>query len=532
MQVNTPMSLSPLFSHSPAFFLFKPLRYPGPVPSLLLLLSVFLCLGCYENSCAMAAETPPRTASSVPADGKNLTEDNAAVAPSFQTMLNKVAFGAMRLRLEFQLQRAASLAAHAPFFRFLPGRLDTAWEPLLERLATDGFDRREMEGLFASLGPESYTPAFMAAKIFELHGVPGIGIRRDTVPSPEPPPGFVPLVPDITVGSCLEFMTAYADAIADIEERHGVRADTILAVLLVETGLGLVTGDDIALRSLASMAATDTPERLGSHKNSGQAKRLNARTLAATLKTKSDWAYKEVKALIAYGKEQNIDISRLPGSIYGAVGLCQFMPSNIAPLAVDGDRDGKIDLFSPVDAMYSVANYLESNGWRAAKTEGQRSAVIRTYNNDGYYVSCVLGSSGILARERGKSVSQKQRHGQHRLCPLRQTGPQLAPYPLRAAKSQGGIPRKLPGPDAITAIPQAKKMTGGEVALPPVASFKKSFIPQSASSSPDIRRVLPQNPCYCRQTSPQASVGCPCCRCCAPRRYLAAPPLPGKRPPG
>ena len=54
--------------------------------------------------------------------------------------------------------------------------LDPAWDALLERLEAEGFARGKMEELFARLGPSSYSPAFMAAKIAELYGVSGIGI--------------------------------------------------------------------------------------------------------------------------------------------------------------------------------------------------------------------------------------------------------------------------------------------------------------------------------------------------------------------
>jgi membrane-bound lytic murein transglycosylase B len=52
------------------------------------------------------------------------------------------------------------------------------------------------------------------------------------------------------------------------------------------------------------------------------------------------------------------------GSFAGAIGLPQFMPGSIRRFAVDGDKDGKIDLRnSPEDAIASVANFLVVHGW-------------------------------------------------------------------------------------------------------------------------------------------------------------------------
>src|SRR5262249_18882233 len=42
----------------------------------------------------------------------------------------------------------------------------------------------------------------------------------------------------------------------------------------------------------------------------------------------------------------------------------QFMPSSVAKYAVDGDGDGKLDLWrSRPDVLASVANYLQGYGW-------------------------------------------------------------------------------------------------------------------------------------------------------------------------
>ena len=278
-----------------------------------------------------------------------------------------------------------------------PVALDPAWKPLLTRLVADGFDAAEIEPLFVQLGPKSYSSAYMAAKITELYGVGGVGIRRRDSAAPILPDGYEQPLSEFNIGSCKAFMTQYAKELADIEAKHGVPARTIVGLLLVETGLGTDLGSDIALRSLAGMAATTTPQLLGSSGNSAQIARVRAASLASTLKVKSDWAYNEVKALLRYGKETGTDISKMPGSIYGAVGICQFMPSNIEPYGVDGDGDGKVDLFSVVDAMYSVGNYLEANGWRAAMSPQQQFMVIKTYNQDNIYAAQVLGASNQLA---------------------------------------------------------------------------------------------------------------------------------------
>jgi membrane-bound lytic murein transglycosylase B len=119
-----------------------------------------------------------------------------------------------------------------------PASLDSAWQPLLQRLVADGFEQTALETLFARMGPQSYTPAYMGLKITELYGVPGIGINRENSPPPIIPEGYTPPVNGTSVGSCLAFIQEHAAILADIEKKYGVQAPVILAILLVETGLG------------------------------------------------------------------------------------------------------------------------------------------------------------------------------------------------------------------------------------------------------------------------------------------------------
>lgn len=286
-----------------------------------------------------------------------------------------------------------------------PEALDPAWEPLIVRLVADGFELSEMQILFAGLGKNSFSPAFMAAKVRELYGVNGIGINQMPESSPSLPDDYLSPLTDFTLGSCLAFMRQYSKTLSAIEKKHGVPANVIIGLLLIETGLGRDLGNHSALRALASMASTNTPKVLGSFGNGKQVQMVRAKSLPSILKDKSNWAYNEVKALIRYGKANSLDICKIPGSIYGAIGICQFMPSNIAPYAKDGNGNGKVDVFCVTDAMYSVASYLEAHGWRGAKSDIQKHQVIKTYNKDNWYASSVLSSSKQLALAQKGKVS-------------------------------------------------------------------------------------------------------------------------------
>jgi membrane-bound lytic murein transglycosylase B len=56
----------------------------------------------------------------------------------------------------------------------------------------------------------------------------------------------------------------------------------------------------------------------------------------------------------------------------GALGVPQFTPTNVLEIAVDHDKDGRIDLWNiGPDVIASVARYLQRTGWRADETWGR-----------------------------------------------------------------------------------------------------------------------------------------------------------------
>lgn len=62
-------------------------------------------------------------------------------------------------------------------------------------------------------------------------------------------------------------------------------------------------------------------------------------------------------------RDEQDDPLNLKGSFAGAMGYGQFMPSSYKQYAVDFSGDGHINLWDPVDAIGSVANYFKAHGW-------------------------------------------------------------------------------------------------------------------------------------------------------------------------
>ena len=64
----------------------------------------------------------------------------------------------------------------------------------------------------------------------------------------------------------------------------------------------------------------------------------------------------------------------------GAFGQTQFVPTTFLSQAVDGDGDGKIDLWNSVaDALASTANVISGAGWKSGKPWGTEVALPKDF---------------------------------------------------------------------------------------------------------------------------------------------------------
>lgn len=191
------------------------------------------------------------------------------------------------------------------------------------------------------------------------------------------------------------YMDTHEAALDAAQARFGVDKTVITAIILVETRLGTYLGNKPVINSLSTLAALDDAgvrQRLWQRIGGG----ADRSTFETRAQTKARWAFGELKAFIRYTLAQGLDPAAVTGSMAGALGICQFMPSNIAPYGRDGNDDGRIDLFDHADAIASVAHYLKQNGWRRDLDRTGAGRVILRYNNSRPYMEAVLKVSGLL----------------------------------------------------------------------------------------------------------------------------------------
>ena len=80
-------------------------------------------------------------------------------------------------------------------------------------------------------------------------------------------------------------------------------------------------------------------------------------------------------------EEGHIAPKDMKGSWAGAMGQAQFIPSTFRAYAVDGDGDGKIDIWnSKADVFSSAANYLSKVGWNDDLTWGREVELPKNFD--------------------------------------------------------------------------------------------------------------------------------------------------------
>lgn len=146
-------------------------------------------------------------------------------------------------------------------------------------------------------------------------------------------------ITDARINGGRKFMAEHREELQRVQDRTGVPAEIIVAIIGVETSYGGNMGSFRVLDALY--------------------------TLGFFYPKREAFFSSELAHLFKLGKVENFDITELKGSYAGAMGYGQFMPSSYINYAKDGDNDGRRNLFNNLDDVFSsVANYFIGHGWR------------------------------------------------------------------------------------------------------------------------------------------------------------------------
>ncbi len=127
--------------------------------------------------------------------------------------------------------------------------------------------------------------------------------------------------------------------------KYGVPANVIVSLWGIETSYGNNTGGFGVVPALATLAYDGR---------------------------RSSFFRKELMNALKILDEGHIAPAKMKGSWAGAMGQNQFMPSSFHAFAVDGNGDGKRNIWTSLpDVFASTANYLSKSGWNADERWGR-----------------------------------------------------------------------------------------------------------------------------------------------------------------
>jgi membrane-bound lytic murein transglycosylase B len=251
---------------------------------------------------------------------------------------------------------------------------------LQEKLIEDGFDKAVVRQIYSR--PEV---------TFETKGISLYFVHHESKVK------YEQYTDRLLIKRARAYMKKHETTLADARNTYAVEQEVVTAIILIESQFGKLLGDRSVINTLSTMASLfdDEVKELLWQKISNTPE-LDRATFEEKADRKAKWAYRELKAFLNHVTREGYDPIGINGSFAGAMGISQFMPSNIPELAKDGNGDGRIDLFNHADAIASIAYFLKRHGWRPGMDRAGAEKVIYHYNHSDRYVEAVLKISEIL----------------------------------------------------------------------------------------------------------------------------------------
>lgn len=140
-------------------------------------------------------------------------------------------------------------------------------------------------------------------------------------------------------------LNEHSGLLTQVRDRFGVQPHYLVSFWALESNFGRATGGFTVIQALATLAYD--PRR-------------------------ADFFRQELLTALQVIDEGHIEAQRMTGSWAGAMGQLQFMPSTFNRYAIDGDGDGRIDIWNSLpDVFYSAANFLSQSGWKGDERWGR-----------------------------------------------------------------------------------------------------------------------------------------------------------------
>lgn len=168
----------------------------------------------------------------------------------------------------------------------------------------------------------------------------------------------------------------HAELLRQVQNRYGVQPHYLAAFWAIESNFGRATGGFSVLEALATLAYD--PRR-------------------------ADFFRRELLTALQILEAGHIAPDSMSGSWAGAMGQLQFLPSVFQRFGVDGDGDGRVDIWNSLpDVFHSAANFLSNSGWEGDQRWGREVVLPEDFD----YSQSGTGTRKPLSEWRDMGVRQ------------------------------------------------------------------------------------------------------------------------------
>lgn len=258
------------------------------------------------------------------------------------------------------------------------------------------FQFHEKEFLVQLLEKEGFKPTFLKQVFYDkkLKKIPVI-ISKNVI-NKESKRSYDDFLSPYSIHLAKKFSSRWRTILKKASTKFDVDREVLIAILLVETGLGRVLGNYPVISIFSSILVENYNQKSGLGISPAAMEYDDYRI--RRLRSKATWAQKEITAFLKIVQETQNSPFQIKGSFAGAFGIPQFLPSSYLKWGYDSDKNGSVNLYLIPDAVYSVANYLKAHGWKRGLHHNSNRQVIRKYNNSTLYVNTVLGVAKKMNR--------------------------------------------------------------------------------------------------------------------------------------
>lgn len=180
----------------------------------------------------------------------------------------------------------------------------------------------------------------------------------------------------------LAFWNEHQKTLYKAEQKYGVPANVIVALLGIETNYGQAKGAYPVMDTLT--------------------------TLSFYYKPREKFFRQELTEYLLLTREQKLQPLTLTGSYAGAIGIPQFMPSTYRHYAVDYSNQGSADIVNDVDdAIFSTANFLNKMGWKEQQRVADPVTLTAPINDKLVSTSAKPTAALSVLKQKGIAIPKK-----------------------------------------------------------------------------------------------------------------------------